>query len=247
MKRFLLILGLVAACAACPGSDSDGNGSAGGSAEDEGSAGVGTATAGVGATGGSGESPAAGVGGSGGEAGTAGAAASDGGEAGAAGSDGTAGVGGAAGNDGTAGAGDLPPACDPECEVGTHCALVEVQCIRAPCPPQPECVESPQCGGFAAFACPGAGTCEDDPRDDCDPQKGGADCSGICTCPVREVCQNGQVWNGSPEVCACAATDGSGEPEKCGDTVCAEGMVCCNASCGICAPPDGACIEIACQ
>ncbi|MFO0587881.1 MAG: hypothetical protein U0441_10095 [Polyangiaceae bacterium] len=36
------------------------------------------------------------------------------------------------------------------------------------------------CGGFGGFACPAGLTCIDDPRDSCDPDKGGADCSGIC-------------------------------------------------------------------
>ena len=34
--------------------------------------------------------------------------------------------------------------------------------------------------------------------------------------------------------------------EPCGDTVCGANSYCCNASCGICAPLDGACIQIAC-
>lgn len=34
--------------------------------------------------------------------------------------------------------------------------------------------------------------------------------------------------------------------EVCGPSLCAAGEVCCNPSCGICTPPDGACIEIAC-
>lgn len=34
--------------------------------------------------------------------------------------------------------------------------------------------------------------------------------------------------------------------EKCGPSVCAEGEICCNESCGICTPPDGACIDLAC-
>jgi hypothetical protein len=48
------------------------------------------------------------------------------------------------------------------------------------------------CGGFAGIHC--ACTCEDtseegpicldDPSDKCDPKTGGADCAGICTCPI---------------------------------------------------------------
>jgi len=42
--------------------------------------------------------------------------------------------------------------------------------------------EYAQCGGFAGpYTCGGdAMECQDDPRDDCDPQNGGADCGGIC-------------------------------------------------------------------
>ncbi len=36
------------------------------------------------------------------------------------------------------------------------------------------------CGGIAAFPCPEGMKCVDDPTDDCDPTKGGADCAGIC-------------------------------------------------------------------
>ncbi|KAK3984226.1 hypothetical protein QBC44DRAFT_337380 [Cladorrhinum sp. PSN332] len=37
------------------------------------------------------------------------------------------------------------------------------------------------CGGFAGFACKDKNKlCIDDPRDDCDPRNGGADCGGIC-------------------------------------------------------------------
>ncbi|MBA4142246.1 MAG: Kazal-type serine protease inhibitor domain protein [Nitrosospira sp.] len=36
------------------------------------------------------------------------------------------------------------------------------------------------CGGIAGFPCPAGKTCVDDPSDDCDPARGGADCPGIC-------------------------------------------------------------------
>jgi len=44
------------------------------------------------------------------------------------------------------------------------------------------CVTPFFCGGIAAFPCPDPDrqTCVDDPRDDCDPLHGGADCSGLC-------------------------------------------------------------------
>lgn len=37
-----------------------------------------------------------------------------------------------------------------------------------------------QCGGFAGIPCPTDFVCVDDPRDDCNPFTGGADCIGIC-------------------------------------------------------------------
>lgn len=36
------------------------------------------------------------------------------------------------------------------------------------------------CGGVAGFPCPAGKKCVDDPSDNCDPARGGADCSGIC-------------------------------------------------------------------
>ncbi|MCK5831404.1 MAG: hypothetical protein KAH20_14000 [Methylococcales bacterium] len=40
--------------------------------------------------------------------------------------------------------------------------------------------EFPICGGIAGLICPNALICIDDPRDNCDPKKGGADCIGTC-------------------------------------------------------------------
>ena len=36
------------------------------------------------------------------------------------------------------------------------------------------------CGGFAGVPCPEGFVCVDDPRDNCDPNQGGADCAGYC-------------------------------------------------------------------
>ena len=42
-----------------------------------------------------------------------------------------------------------------------------------------------QCGGIAGLPCPEGQVCVDDPNDDCDPERGGADCSGLCKPPRR--------------------------------------------------------------
>ncbi|SFN65537.1 Kazal-type serine protease inhibitor family protein [Nitrosospira briensis] len=40
--------------------------------------------------------------------------------------------------------------------------------------------EAQACGGIAGIPCPEGKTCVDNPKDDCDPKRGGADCPGIC-------------------------------------------------------------------
>ena len=40
--------------------------------------------------------------------------------------------------------------------------------------------EQQACGGIAGIRCPEGKTCVDDPSDDCNPKRGGADCPGIC-------------------------------------------------------------------
>lgn len=115
------------------------------------------------------------------------------------------------------------------------------------CLPELPPEEEPFCGGIAGIPCEEGSTCVDDPSDDCDPEAGGADCGGICVpetnpcaavlCPERSECvvEDGQA--------VCVPLGG----ERCGDTVCGPGRVCCNASCGICTPPGGACIQIVCD
>ncbi|KAK1569493.1 uncharacterized protein LY79DRAFT_528563 [Colletotrichum navitas] len=68
-----------------------------------------------------------------------------------------------------------------------------------PCPASFECIKNPfdsgcgpacdgpgicvvpiPCSGVAGTNCPDGKICVDDPRDDCNPGKGGADCIGLC-------------------------------------------------------------------
>lgn len=166
------------------------------------------------------------------------------------------------------------------------------------CSVDPQVPEGPFCGGIAGIPCPGSGECVDAPGDGCDPDNGGADCGGICTCSAQEDCAAGMTWDDSPDVCSCVSeptgctkdscpagsvcvedADGGSrcvfdpcagfecpdgqhctapaddpyctpddmEGEPCGSVVCGEGQVCCNASCSICTPPDGACIQRVCD
>src|SRR5690606_4121511 len=93
---------------------------------------------------------------------------------------------------------DLDPCATVRCAVGYSCVAHEDG--TAGCEP------GPFCGGIAGFPCPGAGTCVDDPIDDCHPDQGGADCGGLCSCQVLGSCIEGYLWDSSPEVCGCVPT-----------------------------------------
>jgi hypothetical protein len=65
-----------------------------------------------------------------------------------------------------------------------------------------ELIEPKFCGGIAAFPCPDGFQCQDDPRDDCSVETGGADCGGICQqCPTKAGCPVGQLP--AADGCAC--------------------------------------------
>jgi hypothetical protein len=165
------------------------------------------------------------------------------------------GEGGGSSDPGTGG-GDRVACGNVTCAAGEVCCNESCGICTAPgagCTKQ-LCNDSeppPRCGGFAGFTCPGFGECIDDPSDDCDPENGGADCGGLCTCPpgagAAVLCAQDSPWSSDPNVCGCDSSAGGGTVgETCGKNVCPSGQTCCNASCGICAPPDGACIQIAC-
>jgi hypothetical protein len=108
--------------------------------------------------------------------------------------------------------------------------------------------QGPFCGGIAGIPCPEDLACVDDPSDDCDPKNGGADCGGICVPRTPNPCATVLCQTGTQ----CVVKDGQpicvprGGP-TCGSNVCPAGQVCCNASCGICTPPGGACIQVICD
>jgi hypothetical protein len=51
------------------------------------------------------------------------------------------------------------------------------------CPPYHGPMSKIFCGGIAGIECPDKLICVDDPRDDCCPEAGGADCGGMCVRP----------------------------------------------------------------
>jgi hypothetical protein len=128
---------------------------------------------------------------------------------------------------------EADPCATVRCAAGTHCDA-------GACLPDNKVV----CGGFAGLPCPGRGQCVDDPSDTCDPKRGGADCSGLCTCVQNVACILGSHFDPSPSVCSCVPDAPS--TGTCGGNTCAAGEYCCNASCGMCAPKGAACIQIAC-
>lgn len=124
------------------------------------------------------------------------------------------------------------------------------------------------CGGIAGIQCPTGKVCVDDRTDDCDPNRGGADCGGVCRGggkPAKASCRgpNRTYVSTNPDECAailfmcadgatpffdacgcgCETTPG-GTP--CGPSQCGAGQFCCNESCGICAPDGGFCTEQFC-
>lgn len=96
------------------------------------------------------------------------------------------------------------PCATVKCAAGTHCD-------SGKCAP-----DGVSCGGIAGTACPGFGKCTDDPYDSCDPNAGGADCAGVCTCIQTVACTTTTVFDSSPSVCACVAPNPNPcPPEKC--------------------------------
>jgi hypothetical protein len=117
------------------------------------------------------------------------------GGAGAHANNGGAGSAAVSGKGGSSGAG--ADGCSADCEAGEHCELVQVTCVRAPCPPLPMCV-------------PDGSDKEPTPRD-CDPRK--ITCKRTAPeCPELQVPSvDGNCYGECVDVNACQCTG----PEAC--------------------------------
>ena len=97
------------------------------------------------------------------------------------------------------------------------------------------------CGGIAGIPCPSGCNCIDDPRDDCNPKRGGADCSGICQpapgSPPNQDCSGGgseSIPDGSFAHCDPTKEPGVGE-----NVLCPESYTCTAEGAWLCIHLDG--------
>lgn len=110
------------------------------------------------------------------------------------------------------------------------------------------------CGGIAGIPCPLGYECVD-AIDGCDPNAGGADCSGVCVAQDINPCAAMLCLEGTeccPQcggLCVPAGTQCSedlcpGQP--CNQAVCGPGEYCCNESCSRCVPLGQGCTREFC-
>lgn len=130
---------------------------------------------------------------------------------------------------------DVRPVCysSDDCAEGRYCTTEDGVC-NSPCRPNQVCAQ----------VC--TGTCRKDKR----PPSCGDDPTktyvshdpGQCAL-IRFACAENQTPFSDECGCGCQTTAG----EACGAVTCESGQVCCNASCGICTPPDGFCTQQVCE
>jgi len=129
----------------------------------------------------------------------------------------------------------LSPCATVRCAAGTHCVAKgkTASCVAD----EPTCTTDADCRLYDNYcdgcACNALSTSSPDPF-----------CSGtIVNCFAQPCGGKTAVCKGG--VCAVADSTTTGGT-ACGSTTCPSGQVCCNSSCGICTPPGGMCIQLAC-
>jgi hypothetical protein len=180
--RLVIALGV----AACSDDAGDGSSFPGGSGGNTAQSGSGGSQQGSGGTG-SGGSGSTGSGSGGTSAGTGGSDGGGGKDAGA----GSSGSGSGGASDADAGG----MTCTLACGAGSHCELVEVTCIRAPCPPQAMCVGDADggqaCGTRGGQTCADGEYCDFPSGSLCGAADGGGTCKEkpfACTKELHLVC-----------------------------------------------------------
>jgi len=113
----------------------------------------------------------------------------------------------------------VPAIACRQCPDGVSFSCPEGICTNGQCGvrftpcPSPKLI---QCGGFAGLPCPAGFDCVDDPRDDCSPCRGGADCGGICVeLSCKPACDPTLIC---AQVLTCV--DGALYPTSCGPRNC---------------------------
>ena len=124
------------------------------------------------------------------------------------------------------------------CETGSDCDPATGTCVP----------RKVTCGGLTGATCPGLGRCADDPSDTCDPNQGGADCTGFCSCVQNVLCTTDHHFDPSPSVCACVPNAPTQCPPVC-DIYCENGNVLDANGCPTCKcnPPTNLCAAVLCE
>lgn len=121
-------------------------------------------------------------------------------------------------------------ACATVCQQDSECASSET-CVNGQCVAGQPCGNN-VCGPGDSCCNASCGICTA-PGQSCTQQFCG--CAMDSDCPTGDECQSGQ----------CVTPPPGGEP--CGTNTCGAGTVCCNAACGMCAAPNVACTQQACD
>ncbi len=156
--------------------------------------------------------------------------------------------------------GSIIQSCEMCPDGSASCAYLE--CRNGVCVAGYSGCRAPEfCGGIAGFPCQPGFTCIDAPGDECDPERGGADCGGVC---VRQeeppkcgginggTCPDGQQCVDSPADDCDPANGGADCPAFCRPVpggMCASDADCpqIGAPCRICADGTAACPRSFCE